>query len=186
MKLWLVRHARPRVAPGVCYGATDLPADARATALQARQLAAVLPPGLPLVHSPLQRCEQLSQALCGLRADLASQPEPRIAEMDFGRWEGRRWSDVPRAEYDAWTADFAGHAVGGGESVQAFLQRVGQALQVTRAGAGATCGEAVWITHAGVIRAVDLLARGVTRVDDAGQWPREAPGHGQWRELWLE
>jgi alpha-ribazole phosphatase len=38
----------------------------------------------------------------------------------------------------------------------------------------------VWITHAGVIRAAGLLARGVTHLDDASQWPREAPGFGAW------
>jgi alpha-ribazole phosphatase len=26
MPLWVVRHARPLIAPGVCYGALDVPA----------------------------------------------------------------------------------------------------------------------------------------------------------------
>ena len=31
-RLWLVRHARPLVAPGICYGRLDMQADAQATA----------------------------------------------------------------------------------------------------------------------------------------------------------
>ena len=38
MRLWLVRHAQPLVAPGVCYGATDMPADVDATSQAAQAL----------------------------------------------------------------------------------------------------------------------------------------------------
>ena len=62
-RLWLVRHAQPLVAPGVCYGALDLRADPAATADSAQRLAAALPPRLSASHSPLQRCEQLAHAL---------------------------------------------------------------------------------------------------------------------------
>jgi alpha-ribazole phosphatase len=184
MNLWLVRHARPLVEPGICYGANDVPADAQATGEQARQLAAVLPAGVGVMTSPLQRCEQLAKALCGLRPDLAFERDSRLREMDFGRWEGRRWSDISRAEYDAWVADFGAHAVGGGESVHAFMGRVAQALAAARRGVSGADG-VVWITHAGVIRAATLLAQGVTEVRSARQWPREAPGCGQWRVLRL-
>ena len=43
----------------------------------------------------------------------------------------------------------------------------------------------LWITHAGVIRAVELLARGVRHIERADQWPVEAPKYGQWRTLAL-
>ena len=33
-RLWLVRHAAPLVAPGTCYGALDVPADAQAPVLR--------------------------------------------------------------------------------------------------------------------------------------------------------
>ena len=39
----------------------------------------------------------------------------------------------------------------------------------------------VWITHAGVIRAATLLARGQRQVQRADQWPVEAPSWGGWR-----
>lgn len=178
LRLWLVRHARPLAPPGLCYGASDLPADAGATADAARTLAAALPHGLPVWTSPLQRCEHLSQQLQWLRPDLALNCDERLAEMDFGCWEGMAWADIPRAALDAWTADFARHRFGGRESVAGFMARVAAALAHTRAQAAE--GEAVWVSHAGVARAVQLLAQGVACPARADQWPAEAPGFGQW------
>ena len=40
MKLWLVRHAQVLLPPGICYGATDVAADAAATLRAAQALAA--------------------------------------------------------------------------------------------------------------------------------------------------
>src|SRR3989344_6090949 len=59
-RLWLVRHAQPLVAPGTCYGALDIPADPAATRAAAEHLAAALPPQSRVIHSTLQRCEQLA------------------------------------------------------------------------------------------------------------------------------
>jgi alpha-ribazole phosphatase len=180
MKLWLVRHAPVLLAPGSCYGALDVPADALATAQSAKALAALLPQGLPVITSPLQRCEQLAQALYGLRPDLTVKSDARLREMDFGSWEGRRWDMIAQSDIDAWTADFAGHAVGGhGETVRAVMARVSQAFD--------ELGDAdtVWVTHAGIIRAAQLLARGIRALERADQWPLETTACGEWRTLEL-
>lgn len=179
MKLWLVRHAQPLIAPGVCYGATDVPADAQATRQAAHALAQTLPPGLVLVTSPLQRCERLAICLRGLRPDLVYKTDARLAEMDFGGWEGQRWDAIPAPDFDRWVADFGQHRFGGRESVQEFMRRVAAAWDENRQ-AGR---DAVWITHAGVIRAATLLAQDVRQVEQATQWPREAPAFGCWCEL---
>jgi alpha-ribazole phosphatase len=174
-KLWMVRHAQPLIAPGVCYGQLDVPADVEATAACARALAEVLPHGIHIICSPLQRCEQLAHVLLGLRADLTYKTDPRLQEMDFGQWEGQRWDDIGAAALDAWVADFAHHRPGGGESVEAFMQRVAAAWDET-----ASVAETLWITHAGVIRAAALLQSGQRYVDRASQWPADAPAFGGW------
>lgn len=180
MKLWLVRHAPVLLASGSCYGAMDVPADEAATRTSAETLATVLPPGLRVNTSPLQRCDQLTQALQGLRPDLTVKTDARLREMNFGNWEGRRWDMIAQSEFDAWTADFADHAVGGhGESVRAVMLRVGQAFDELGD------ADAVWITHAGIIRAAQLLARGIRQVEHADQWPLDATACGQWRTLEL-
>jgi alpha-ribazole phosphatase len=179
MRLWLVRHAQPLIGSGLCYGRLDMPADAAATAACAGQLAALLPPGLRVACSPLQRCEQLAHALYAQRPDLAYKTDARLQEMDFGQWEGRAWQAIARNELEAWTRDFAHYTVGhDGESVTRFMTRVASAFDAL---GGPGDGDVVWITHAGVIRAAGLLAQGRRHVERADQWPLDAPKYGQWR-----
>ena len=181
-----MRHARPLIEPGICYGQLDMPADAAHTLEVAQALALALPKGLRVAHSPLQRCAQLVQVLQGLRPDLASiQADARLMEMHFGDWEGRAWNAIGNAAVQAWTDDFADYRVGGnGESVALFLRRVEAAwVEAQQAGLAKNRAGVLWITHAGVIRAVDLLARGIRQPDQARDWPVAAPGYGQWRVL---
>ncbi len=180
-RLWLVRHAAPLVAPGVCYGRLDVSADAQATEDCARALAGALPTCAIAWHSPLQRCERLAHALQALRPDLAPKPDARLQELDFGAWEGQAWSALPRAGIDAWTADFARHRPGGGENLAAMVQRVHAALQAARQQARQDQGDVLWISHAGVARCVQwLLQHPAGPLPQAHEWPREAPAFGRW------
>ena len=131
MRLWLLRHAEVAAPPGLCYGASDLPADAAATRAAARALAERLPHGLCLQVSPLQRCELLAQSLHALRPDLTLKLDARLREFDFGTWEGRPWGDIARAEFDAWLVDFALARPGGGECVAELMARVANPAKET-------------------------------------------------------
>ncbi len=179
MSLWLARHAQPVVAPGVCYGATDIAADAQATLMAAQALAASVPHGLRVMRSPLQRCGQLAQSLHTLRPDLSYITDARLSEMDFGCWEGQPWNAIPEADYALWTSNFAEHRFGGRMNVREFMQRVASVWDDTQSQPGQT----LWITHAGVIRAASLLSQGVREVFDAAQWPQAAPALGGWTTL---
>ena len=179
MTLWMVRHAQPLVDAGTCYGQLDMPADVSATLACAQALAKILPPGISVAASPLQRCEQLAQALLGLQTDLTIKKDARLQEMNFGAWEGQPWVDIARAELAAWTADFAAYRPGGsGESVAQFMARVATAFdELPRA------ADTLWITHAGVMRAVHLISAGQRHITSADQWPLAAPAYGQWCKL---
>ena len=188
--IWLVRHAQPLIAPGVCYGALDVPADVDATQQAASGLAQRLPPRVRVQLSPLLRCQQLAQALQVLRPDLRFDTEQRLREMNFGAWEGQRWDALPPEAFDAWTRDFWQHRVGDGECVANFMGRVGEVWDEAVA-ASLPGVPQVWLTHAGVIRAARLIASGQREVRSAVDWPAAAPGFGQsWRYLassvWLE
>lgn len=174
MTLWLARHAQPLVAVGVCYGALNVAADGQATQVAAEKLAAALPKDISVYCSPLQRCEQLAQVLSTLRPDLTTIFDSRLREMDFGHWEGQRWDAIGQPALEAWTADFARHRPGGGESVQMFMRRV------TAAWDAVDTQPTLWITHAGVVRACSLLAAGIRNIQHANQWPHAAPGYGEW------
>jgi alpha-ribazole phosphatase len=176
VKPWLVRHAQPLVEPSVCYGALDVAADAQATAQAAQTLLKVLPPEAQLITSPLRRCMQLAHAIQALRPATACRVDARLAEMNFGTWEGQRWDAIARAELDGWTQAFAHWRCGGGECVQDVMARVAAAWDDSCA----LRQPMVWITHAGVIRAASLLEQGRRHIDDASQWPQMAPAWGQW------
>ena len=171
-RLWLVRHATPLVAPGTCYGRLDMQADAGDTARAAAALAAALPPVHRVATSPLRRCRQLAQELQRLRPAVAPVTDARLIEMDFGAWEGQAWNALGAAGMDAWMADFAGFAPGGGETVTALMARVRDAMEA------APAGDTVWITHAGVIRAATLIARGLPDRLGAADWPADALAFG--------
>ncbi len=182
MRLWLARHARPLIEEGLCYGALDVAADDSETAAAARRLAETLPQGVDVLSSPLRRCTQLAHALARLRPDLVPRMDPRLAEMDFGAWEGRPWHSIERAEIDAWTIDFAGYRAGGsGECVSQFAARVNQLLAETRAGAR----DQAWIAHAGVFKVLLRRVHGMA-LATAADWPAEALDCGRWHMFSIE
>lgn len=154
MQIDLIRHPRPALAEGICYGRTDLPLREDA-ALSAQCLQAVLPDDLahiPVFSSPLQRCRLLAEQL-----HATPQFDARLQELDFGDWEMCPWTSLERAALDAWAADPLGFAAPRGESVAALRQRVAEFLgdlqrrHITRA---------LLVTHAGVMKlcVAELLA----------------------------
>ncbi|MBI2307993.1 MAG: histidine phosphatase family protein [Rhodocyclales bacterium] len=165
MQVFLIRHPRPQVAPGICYGQLDLPAldvDTTAAALRAQ-----LPAGLPLIASPLQRCRVLAEAL---------HPAPRfvpgLMEMHFGDWEGKRWDEIGIAALDAWAADLLHHAPPGGESAAMLQARAVACLDALAAEGLPAC---IVVTHAGVMRAALGYARGLP----AAEWSQLRFGYGE-------
>jgi len=176
MKLWLMRHAQPLIAKGLCYGQLDMAADHEATQQSAKSLAAHLPTGVRVHVSNLLRARQLAEALLQCRSDLDVQIDKRLNEMDFGIWEGVAWSEIPAVEFQNWTEDFSHYRFGGRECTHEFLQRVSQALRELPANE-----DVLWITHAGVIRAATyIIQHGNRPIASAAEWPLESPHFGEW------
>jgi alpha-ribazole phosphatase len=184
VRLWLLRHARVVLPSGLCYGASDVAADAALTEEAAALLAEVVPRDAACRVSGLARAQQLMTGLQKQRPDLdPPQIDPRLNEMDFGAWEMRRWDAIPRSAFDGWMADFAHHRVGGGESTQQVIDRVALALCDTRL-SGAS--DAVWVCHAGVIRAAQFVLRhGHRTIAQVNEWPEHAPEPGGFLQLTL-
>ena len=160
MRIYLVRHPRPEVPAGHCYGRSDLAAN---EADVERVLAALanqgLPGAMPVYASPLARSAVLAQRLSPAPAF-----DARLAEMDFGAWEMHSWDDIPRSEIDAWSADLLHYRPGGGESVMDVAARVaGFDADIRRAGHA----QALVICHAGTMRLMHSLHLGGTLVDAA-------------------
>lgn len=176
MALILLRHTRPEGADGLCYGRSDLPLAADFNA-EAARLARDLPPFARILSSPLSRCLLLAQALATARARPLS-IDPRLAEMDFGRWEGQRWDTIARVELDAWAADLTSARPHGGETVAELAVRVRAALTAALSGPVPT----LVVCHAGVIKAALAAGQG------AAAWHSQHD-YGSWQELaadWAE
>lgn len=182
MTLWLVRHAKPLIQEGLCYGQLDIPADPFATQHAAQAIAPLLPAGATLYCSGLQRAQQLAQAIQQQRNTLSLNIDLRLNEINFGIWEGVAWDEIPKAAFDRWTQDFDHHRFGGAECLRELLIRVHQALS------GLTkTKDAIWVTHAGVIRAVSYLQQyGLHPIATAETWPNEALAFGGWKCLELD
>lgn len=168
-------------------GRTDVPLSESAR----RRLAGLRLPascaGLPVVSSPLARCTQTGMAL-GLGPLTL---EPRIAEMSWGQWEGRRLPEL-RAEL-GWEMQ-ANEARGfdflppQGESPRQVRERITPWLaQLASAGRPTLA-----LSHRGVIRVVfavatgwDMLGRPPAKMDwDALQlFDLDGSGHPSVRQL---
>jgi alpha-ribazole phosphatase len=155
MNLILIRHTPAAVEQGICYGRTDVPLHATFTSDREVVRAQLPAPPWRVVSSPLTRCRQLAESLGSpVRID------ERLVELNFGRWELRRWEDIPREELDKWGADFVSRPPPGGES---FLELAVRAEHFVSDCAKLYFGETVLVvTHAGVIRALLAPRLGLT------------------------
>ncbi|MBB3883758.1 histidine phosphatase family protein [Acetobacter oeni] len=120
----IARHPSVTVRPGICYGHLDVPLAEKWEDFAARLIRALRQTGVTRLYaSPLSRCRipaEYSAAIAGISVCL----DPRLAELDFGTWEGQLWNDMPRAELDRWAADLMDFAPPEGESGRVLCERV--------------------------------------------------------------
>jgi alpha-ribazole phosphatase len=146
MELNLIRHPRPVTEADVCIGQLDVECAAGWEA-HADRLARVMAPPERVYTSPSRRCRVLAERLAsGYR--LRAQSDPRLLELNFGDWEGRRWADIGHGAL-ASGGDSLSLAPPGGETWGELLGRVEEFL----AGLPRTLGQVAIVTHSGPVRA---------------------------------
>ncbi len=123
----LIRHTRPDIASGICYGQTDIDV-AESFAIEAATVAEWLSPPELIVTSPLLRTRRLAEHLA-TEYQCEMHCNTNLMETNFGDWEGRAWNDIARSEIDAWSEDIMHYIPPNGESAQQMMQRVQNALQ---------------------------------------------------------
>ncbi len=158
--LLLVRHAPTAWNDeGRIQGRTDVPLNERGRAAARRWTVPAAFADYRWVCSPLQRARETAR-LMGLEPEL----EPTLAEMDYGRWEGRLLEEL-RAELGEEMAATERRGLDfqppGGESPRAVQRRVRPWLE--RVGRGGLATAAV--AHHAVIRAIYALASGWDMTD---------------------
>lgn len=158
MILWTIRHTKPYNPNDVCYGRLDF--DVSPTfeeesdgALKALVAAKAKP--TRLFSSPLLRCTRLADKASSL-IHLPVEKRDEIIEINFGDWEGKHFSEIPREDMAGWAADLRGYRFKNGENFFDIDKRVQKFLDSLD-----DDGEFLWISHAGVIAALQHFACGL-------------------------
>ncbi len=150
MRLILVRHPKPNCEAGLCYGRLDLECNRDALEAAAARLK-TLAGGCSIVACPARRAQSLARRL---GADITL--EPRLQELHFGDWEGRRWDDLGRESIQAWQRGLPGSAPPNGESLAAMASRCAHWLSSLDPRGPPVLA----VTHAGPIRVIRALLSG--------------------------
>ncbi|CAE6690092.1 histidine phosphatase family protein [Paraburkholderia aspalathi] len=168
IRLLLISHASTAAMRAGRFPADD-PLDARGLAEAAAARARLSIPDDAAVFVSPAVCARDTASALGLGA--AASVDERLADMDYGRWHGRRLADLAvEAPHDlaAWTHD-PDAAAHGGESFSQLVKRVGQWLDALNGALSDTLSEGVIpgnthnvvaVTHAPVIRAAIVHALG--------------------------
>lgn len=120
MNLYLIRHTKVDVKPGVCYGHSDV--DVASTFLsEANQIKNQIKEIQfdKVYSSPLKRCKKLSEHL--FNSDIIF--DERLIELNFGDWEMKEWDKITDSEYVKWMSDYIYNPCLNGESFQDLHKR---------------------------------------------------------------
>jgi alpha-ribazole phosphatase len=143
MKYILIRHPKPIIDSGVCYGQSDLDICLNDIPEIQESLTHLKLSNPVIYSSPLKRCLKVANALY-------ANPivDERLKEIDFNEWEMKSWDEINRDEIDNWSNSLRSYAPGNGESYEDLIIRVSSFIDDTKSDR-----PLVILTHAGVIRA---------------------------------
>ncbi|MFO6421812.1 alpha-ribazole phosphatase [Motilimonas sp. KMU-193] len=158
LECYLVRHTKPNIASGICYGRLDVDVSERFND-EANAIAAYLhrQKCQHIITSPAKRCRRLAQQIAE-HCELTPVQDPAWLEFNFGEWEGTSWQQIGQAQIEAWQRDLLHFTMPNGDNLKHFDLRVVKAWQQLLAQHADT--RLVLVTHAGVIRSIiaNLLA----------------------------
>ena len=158
-ELIFLRHTQVKVDKGICYGQADVPlADTYSNELRVIKEQLTTLTIAATYTSPLTRCYQLAG---DLESIVKQQPIqiPEFMELDFGHWELKNWDQNDDPLLSTWYDNYLIQPATGGESWADLCVRVQTMCQYL---ISKHLGETILIvTHAGVIRAAQVLFQGV-------------------------
>lgn len=153
-RFYLLRHGETEL--GQCYlGRTDARLTNTGRLQMYRGLDAYTPDQFQVViSSPLLRCAEFAAQWAG---EERVRIEPRLAEYDFGDWDGLTGAEIyardPRALERFWKDPWC-YPAPNGERLDHFFHRLSSLLDELEA---AYDGSILLICHGGVIRAVNCI-----------------------------
>lgn len=158
MRILLVRHA-PSAVQGICYGQSDIQCQLEATAA-ADQIARQLLDDRPdeIWASPWVRTRRPAEVLAACFG-VSLRIDARLSELAMGSFEGRPYAELENdPAFAAWMQNWRTSAPPGGETLAQLAARVRDFREEQRQRRGTLLA----VTHAGVIRALRAIERGVS------------------------
>lgn len=148
MELILIRHTKPLIDKGICYGQTDLELDKDYPTEFSQVLTEVGSHQL-VYSSPLIRCGQLAEFI-GSEVIY----DDRIKEINFGDWEMQKWTEISPEQINPWYEDYVNVRPTNGESLLEMHLRVKSFLAEIRQ---LDRKRIICVTHAGVMRVMNAI-----------------------------
>ena len=148
MEIHFIRHTAVHNPENRCYGKSDISlSDTYLEDFGRMQLDTDYD---CIVSSPSKRCTKIAEHF-----KLEYKVDERIMELNFGDWEGKKWTEIPNDEIDPWYEDFVFHPTKNGESLYDLHLRVKDFISSLKE---EKHEKVLVISHAGVIRcAVQLV-----------------------------
>ena len=140
MELFVIRHTEVDNPENLCYGNIEMPLVKNYEKIIEK-----------IFSSPSKRCTDLLECM-----NLEFSKRKELKELDFGDWEGRRWSEINKADLNTWMNDFIYKSPKNGEKMIDLYNRV---IDFTKNIFTMNLSKVLFVTHAGVIRA--LLSKGL-------------------------
>ena len=146
MNIFLIRHTKVAVNPGICYGQSDVDlADSFLTEAEPIKTQISQINFDKIFSSPLSRCKRLSEYLFNSEIIYDS----RLMELNFGEWELQKWDKIKHPVIESWMTDFVNTPCPDGESFIELHNRVKTFLADLKK---EKLNNVSIITHGGVIR----------------------------------
>ncbi len=147
MELILIRHTTIQNPDNLCYGQTEMELgdDFQASSLKLLDSCKDFMPDA-IFSSPSLRCTRLAASFM--------QPyhiDSRLAELDFGVWEGRSWDSLEPEGLQYWMDNYVSRPVPGGESYLDLSSRVLGLIAFIKE---KSLEKVILITHSGPVRAI--------------------------------
>jgi alpha-ribazole phosphatase len=122
VEIYLIRHTKPLVRDGICYGATDLelPDSFSGDVKKVLQKLSDAPAKGQIYSSPLKRCT----AMANLIGEGQFNTDWRLKELNFGQWEMQPWDRIYSDDLEHWLKNYTTVHCPGGESFTDVYKRV--------------------------------------------------------------
>ncbi|MEI7596082.1 MAG: alpha-ribazole phosphatase [Bacteroidota bacterium] len=148
MEIYLIRHTKPNIPEGVCYGSTDMELIENSNSqFEKIKTSLNIDESFVFYSSPLKRCSLMAKYLSNDNFII----DNRLKEISFGKWEETPWVELPLDEFEKWSSDFVNNPTPGNES---FIELQNRVVEFYNEVLKLKHDKIVIVSHAGNIRAL--------------------------------